>query len=181
VGSLILALIMERILEWSRNKVKHHITWFLFLVIFATNFICQLATVNVTSPYPLKDAILHTYEKSGYWQDVKKVFDFAAIKYGRESRGLLIDSWGLYFADFNIEGSWHVFYKNMKEIIEASTNPQEMYTYMFVKRKFDFIIMPDRPENGILYSTEFKEMLNKEFSVPGLALYSPKKERELRN
>jgi hypothetical protein len=69
----------------------------------------------------------------------------------------------------------------MKEIIEASTNPQEMYTYMFVKRKFDFIIMPDRPENGILYSTEFKEMLNKEFSVPGLALYSPKKERELRN
>ena len=63
----------------------------------------------------------------------------------------------------------------MKEIIEASTNPQEMYTYMFVKRKFDFIIMPDRPENGILYSTEFKEMLNKEFCM-GLALYSPKKQ-----
>lgn len=181
VGSLILALIMDKILEWNRSKIKHHIIWFLFLVIFAANFICQLATVNVTSPYPLKDTILHTYEESGHWYEVKKLFDFAAIKYGKNSQGLLIDSWGLYFADFNIEGSWPVFYKNMKEIIEASTNPQEMYTYMFVKRKFDFIIMPDRPENGILYSTEFKEMLNKEFSVSGLALYSPKKERELRN
>jgi len=181
VGSLILALIMNRILEWNRGKVKNIIIWFLFLTIFMTNFICQLATGNVTSPYPLRDAILHTYEKAGYWQDVKKVFDFATIKYGKESRGLLIDSWGLYFADFNIEGSWHVFYKNMKEIIEASTNPQEMYTNIFVKRKFDFIIMPDRPENGILNSPEFKEMLNKEFSEVGLSLYSPKKERELRN
>ena len=83
---------------------------------------------------------------------------------------------GLYFADFNVEGSWHVFYKNMKEIIEASTNPQEMYANIFLKRKFDFIIMSDKPENDILYSTQFKGMLNKEFSVPGLALYSPKKQ-----
>jgi hypothetical protein len=107
---------------------------------------------------------------------VKKVFDFAAAKYGRESRGLLIESWGLYFADFNIEGSWHVFYKNLKEIIEASTNPKEMYTNIFVKRGFNFIIMPEKAKNDILNSDEFKEMLNKEFSAVGLTLYSPKKQ-----
>ena len=94
LGSLILALIMDKMLEWINGKIKHSIIWSLFLVIPGTNFVCQLATVNVASPYPLKDAIFHTYERSGYWQDVKKVFDFAAIKYGRESRGLLIDSWG---------------------------------------------------------------------------------------
>jgi hypothetical protein len=176
LGGVILALIMDKMLEWNRGKVKHIITWFLFFGIFVTNFVCQLAMANVTSPYPLKDAILHTYEKSGHWYEVKKVFDFAAAKYGRESRGLLIDSWGLYFADFNIEGSWHVFYKNLKEIIEASTNSKEMYMNIFVKRGFNFIIMPEKAKNDILNSDEFKEMLNKEFSAVGLTLYSPKKQ-----
>ncbi len=181
LGSIIIALIIDGLLALNKNsKIKLNIILFLFLIVCVVNFVCQLSIGNITTPYPLREAMTHSYEKAGYWHEVRKVFDFAKIKYGGKSRGLLIDSWGLYFADFNIEGDWIAFYKNYRDLFMASRDASEMYKYIFVNRKFDFIIMPGSPQTGnaqnrVLNSSEFKNMLNNEFSVMGYILYSPKK------
>lgn len=181
LGSVLLALIIDRLLELNRNnKIKANIILALFLIVCAVNFICQLSIENITTPYPLREALTNHYEKTGDWPERRKVFDFAKIKYGEKARGLLIDSWGLYFADFAIEGDWISFYKNHRDIFMASKDAREMYDNLFIKRNFDFIIMPSSPQTGlpqnpILNSSDFRGMLNKDFSAKEYVLYSPKK------
>jgi hypothetical protein len=181
LGSIILALTIDKLLEWNRdNKIRSSMILIVFVLVCIANFLCQLSIGNVTTPYPLREAFGRYYEKTGDWTERRKVFDFARVKYGEKAKGLLIDSWGLYFADFTIEGDWISFYQNHKNIFLASRNAAEMYNNIFVKRKFDFIIMPNSPQTGnvqnpILNSSDFKGMLNKEFSAMEYVLYSPKK------
>ena len=179
VSAVIIGLIMNQIMElYSSTKIRQVFIVPLFLVVFISNFICQMSYNFGTRPYPLFSAITNNSNNSSFYRDkkIKELFTYASIKYGNESKGLLISDPRMYFADFNVETDWWYHYKNQQEIISASKTAEDLFNNIFIKKGFDFIIMPDKTITGnVLAETEeFRKMLNREYYVMGLGLYSPK-------
>jgi hypothetical protein len=180
IGSIIIALIMDKILllDIVKNiKVIKYIIIAIFIITFTTNLIYQLNIITIPTPYPIIEVFTqnHTNSSLGYCQTIKKVFDFASIKYGSNSKCLLIGSQAMYFADFDIETiSWY-HYVNQQEIFFSATNAEELYNNIFIKNKFNFIIMPDAlypPFNSDIF-INFKKTLITEFSSGGYILALP--------
>jgi hypothetical protein len=101
-GAILVGLIIEAISErFERQAVLTRSFQAILVLVFLTNFICQLGVINTASPYPILTAFTKNYGKSHLTQSKlqRQVFEFASLKYGSKAKCLLIDTVALYFAN----------------------------------------------------------------------------------
>lgn len=174
--SILMGSIIDTIFIYCReNKVTRRLLIFFISIVFATNLFCGFGILHIASPYPLTEPFTKNYENTNLYNDqqIRKVFKFASLIYGKNSKGLLVDSPASYFADFNIENAYFHYYQN-ETMLHSLSNAQDAFNKIFVERAFDFIIMPDNSSLPLLNSPEFKWMLYRAYSAGGLSLYVPK-------
>jgi len=178
VGSILLGLTLTEMLavvatrRWTWNG-----TILLLGAIGLMNFMAQITSRGVVYPFPLKESLTNDYTYSGavYRQRLRRLFDFAGIKYGKEAKGLFLGSVPeLYFADFHIEGS--VYYQNYlrQEIFDPCRNAGDLFKKIFDEKRYDFIIAPEVSGQTIADSADFRGLLRPEISAEGYSLYVPK-------
>jgi hypothetical protein len=186
VGSILLGMTMDVLWEHIR---LHRLSRILALMTLAAAILIQAAlflyATRIYSPYPLVEVFTRRFEQAGFrlpaLEEIKKVFMVASYKFGKESNCLLVSSPFLCLADQRIE-MLHIpqyglvqplYYQNYKEFRNCKSE-EEVYDWIFRKRKYACIIMPLICDIRFLDSPRFREMVNIEFSHVGYLLLTPK-------
>jgi hypothetical protein len=145
----------------------------LMAILLLLNLACQFSIVHVATPYPVREAFRGDFSRSSVvgYQELRRVFDYAAAKFGRNARGLLVDNAGLYLAGTRIESNEWYFTENHK-VLRNISDAQKLVSYLFHERKFDYVIMPERGSSMPVFdSPEFRSFLDREFTYYGYGLY----------
>jgi hypothetical protein len=174
------AIVIGYTIDWLIGVCESHRFTFttmvaLMWVLLLLNLACQFSAVNVATPYPVKQAFLGDLSGSSMagYQEIRRVFDFATAKFGRNAKGLMIDNDNpaLYFAGTRIESSCWYFPENSKAL-RTIADAQTMVSYLFHERRFDYLIMPERVSSiKVIDSPEFLGLLRREFTAGGYGLY----------
>jgi hypothetical protein len=179
VGAVLVGVLMDRILNLMVRRTAFIATCVIFGVLFALNFASQMSLVNFSPKIPIVEAVSRDFSGSGYeaYLAMRRVFDYANVKYGQKSRGLLVEAPFMYFADFHAETTEWYHYHRQQEIGSVSANGRDLLRTVFGDDGFDFVIMPENPRKDLVgfSSDKFLEGTQKEFSSYGLAVFSRKR------
>ncbi len=178
VGALLLGLTVDKVIRFMGNrKILRISVAVLCALVFMINLAMQLSLINFSSPYPVKAALTGKYEDTHlqYHLNVKKVFDFANAKFGRNTRVLLVGMTPfLYFVDGRAETLMWYHYRTRVEMLLEPRTADELYTAVFQTGQFDYLIMPAvaTPDCAKYYDPEFLSRLREEISDAGYTVYS---------
>lgn len=177
MGSIVIAYTINMIYDRLKNvNVRYFVFIPVLAIIITANFVFQLSSVKY--PYPLSGLLTDKNINSEvkYWQEVKKVFDYANRNYGMNSKGFLSYSPALYFADFNIEvDDWYNYKLNQKLALADTASAK--FNLLFKEEKFDFLILTNDSSYSKIFNTPPNDkMLIKEITSQGYTFYKPNRE-----
>jgi len=179
VGAVLLAASLDQALAMAQPR-----RWLVYAAgsgmaaVFALNWACQMSIAHVAAPYPVREALTGDYEGNciNYHLAVKKVFDYANLRYGKNANLLLVGTNPfMYFTNSRVESLMWYHPATQKEILEETGDARAMYDRIFNQRKFTAFIMPEQAElpYSRFYAPEFQSLVRKEYTSMGFALYVP--------
>lgn len=175
-GSMVVGYTIDWVLSvCASNRIGLLVMRTVMAALLILNIACQLSILHVATPYPLREAFRGDLSRSSVvgYQELRRVFDYAAAKFGRNARGLLVDNPGLYLAGTRIESNEWYFTDNHK-VLRTISDGRRLVSYLFHERQFDYVIMPERGASMPVFdSAEFRVFLKCEFNHYGYGLYVP--------
>lgn len=175
-GSLLVALIMNRFMElMESNRGARIVAGVLLTMTFAMNFVVQNSQIAHIPRYPVEEAIKGDHPNNG----ISGVYDYANLKYGKHSQGLIVNNYYYNLAEFRVLGTmW--FHYHCRSILSQAKTPEELVDCVFRKLGANFMIIPEEWDldswNKPLREPEFLAYLKKEYTTGWFALYSLKEE-----
>jgi hypothetical protein len=142
-------------LDAMLSKVRHQsiLRWAFAAVVgvsLATNFVFQFSIPTIPKPLPVIEAFVHRDpSRDGritYFANVRRAFDYASLKYGKNSKGLILSGPFLYFADFHAEINEWYNYLRWQEL-SAIGDTATLADHIFRTDGFNFVIMSTNSEN----------------------------------
>lgn len=184
--ALLFAVSIEKIIDIpSKFRLPNLLIYLSLFSVLTLNFVVQFfGTVNinhVSLPYPWREAITGDYSRSSlsdsrynFSPSVKQVFDYASKLYGKDSRGIILDTPAVYFAGFNVlDTDMQCCYRVLRSLQKATPNDaMKVLTQLW---DVSFIISSKRNQLGGLKSSTF---LRKEFETDSFDLYQIIREKK---
>ncbi len=173
MGSLLLGLIINKILEVTGGGLAHLMAILLIACVFIINFVIQINNSHLPAGYPAIEAFTgKIIDSSFYNRAVKQFFTYVNGKYSKEAKGFMFYSPALYLADFHIEVyDWYNFPIARK--LNMAKSGKEAYAILFKEEKFDFLIFTDNHPRTVLDAIVEEGMVKKDYSSGGYNLYLP--------
>lgn len=165
---------------WERVRVDRLATTLAeaaLAVMLSANIASLLIGTEGSRPYPLFAAFAKRYDRTmnriGFVENVRRVFSVAASKYGKDSSCLLVESELLCLANQHVEWLHGLNYRNWQAYLQWK-NEEDAFDWIFRKRKFACVIMPDKAAYPLLTSARFRDKVQVDFSMAGYLLLVPK-------
>jgi hypothetical protein len=181
-GSILLGLTMDSLWKWIRQDglaIGLAITALAAAILVDTA--SMLDSYDRFCIYPLVEVYSKRYEKSGPCistvDEYKKVFSFSYAKFGKDASCLLVSTPVLCLADQHVELMDWTYCRNTSASKDWR-NEEDAFDWIFKKRRFACMIMPQNSNFPLLASPRFRELVNVEFAHAGLLLLSPKGHKE---
>ena len=182
-ASILTGVAISNIINKLNNRILKNAFIASLMVIIIFNFVLYANIGNVPMHYPIP--FLATPNQSNLTNNFINLFKVAGDRLGKNAKGLLIGSWGLYFGETRIEYFNRLeFYVTAMELAELST-PEDIYNYLFNVKHFEYIILPENDSNNhvhkgntkikLIYTKYFKENTIVIDRADGYKLIIPKK------
>jgi 4-amino-4-deoxy-L-arabinose transferase-like glycosyltransferase len=154
------ASVIDKIISIRKDPIIKTTISAVFGIVCILNFIAMMNLINFHGSYPLYEAVTGDLSKSMMREsaDVRKVYEYAAEKYGKNSKGFILNDMYYYFAKTRIGSNYWYFNKDAKAFSELKSDPEKLFRYIF--SNYDFAIVNVKGDKEIS-----EQMLLKNFEV----------------
>jgi len=176
LGALVLGITADRLFAVTKEAWLRTALGGTLAAVIAINVIALFQNPRDTMPYPFgarwsKPALyILVFDEEG--EPCRTAFAFASKKYGKYAKGLSYSAPGIYFSDTRIEMAGRTFFRT-KEIISAAKTPPVLFDLLFLKKRFDYVIITDRETTGNLCRLRDEGFLREDFRTKGFGVYRP--------
>lgn len=173
VAVILISCMIDKIISLRKNVIIKISMFSVIVVVVAANFISLLNLYNFHTSYPFYEALTGDYSSSVVREglNARKVYDYAAEKYGKNSKGFIMDDKFYYFAKSDITSNFWYFYKDSSATVKLKNNPEALINYIF--STCDYLII--NTNDTLVFSKEqIAKFFINECAGGGVALVKPK-------